>query len=331
MDTTNGFGYEFDREEHSKRRRSKRLQQLEAGVLPRNSLPRAKKRKTATKTKTDAQPRKNRPYQDITQLSLECCTEKTCLLNYGRQIVALIRRDFDRKLYEEQNNLLNSLVDVEFKTSRNLISYYIRDLSGLRKIKVCKKAFMKIFGIGKKRIAVLLRKAQPYSGDIEKDQRRFNRNAKTLELTLKTEIIEHIRGYEREQSHYAREKTRDKQFLASNLTIAQLWREFLINKGLRVGEDAAPVSYSSFRKIFRTFNLSFRKPYVDTCGKCDRLSLTIKYAKDEQERASAREIKCNHIEQADGHYDCINFDLNILPKRKHKEIGQPWIMPPDWK
>ncbi|KAK3742378.1 hypothetical protein QZH41_002603 [Actinostola sp. cb2023] len=107
---------------------------------------------------------------------------------YPFEIVALIRRDFDRKLYEEQNNLLNSLVDVEFKTSRNRISYYIRDLSGLRKIKVCKKAFMKIFGIGKKRIAMLLRKAQPYSGDIEKDQRRFNRNAKTLELTLKTEV-----------------------------------------------------------------------------------------------------------------------------------------------
>ncbi|KAK3739296.1 hypothetical protein QZH41_019548 [Actinostola sp. cb2023] len=123
----------------------------------------------------------------LTDYLLPVGSQKTCLLNYGRQIVALIRRDFDRKLYEEQNNLLNSLVDVEFKTSRNRISYYIRDLSGLRKIKVCKKAFVKIFGIGKKRITVLLRKAQPYSGDIEKDQRRFNRNAKTLELTLKTE------------------------------------------------------------------------------------------------------------------------------------------------
>ncbi|KAK3729309.1 hypothetical protein QZH41_011432 [Actinostola sp. cb2023] len=220
-------------------------------------------------------------------MNMDCCMEKTCLLNHG--VIALVRNDFDSKLYEQQNTYLSSLIDVNPNAKRNRITYNIRDTSGLRKVQVCKTAFLKILGIGKKRIAVLLKKIRPYSGDVEVDQRRANRNAKRIPLGLKAEVtyngekvVEHIHSYDREASHYAREKNpRGRQFLAPNLSIKEIWRQFLTKKGLR--DEDAPLSYNSFRKIFRTFNLSFRKPYVDTCGYCDSLSVIIKYNKDEEE------------------------------------------------
>lgn len=143
-------------------------------------------------------------------------------------------------------------------------------------------------------------------------------------------MVEHIRSYERDQSHYAREKTREKQYLSPNLTIAQLFRDFLEKKDIPPGEKS-PISYSAFRKIFRTFNLSFRKPYVDSCGRCDSFSIIIKYSRDEDERKSARELKLQHLDRADAHYDCIHFDLKVLPTRKNKDQGLPWILPQLWK
>lgn len=91
------------------------------------------------------------------------------------------------------------------------------------------------------------------------------------------------------------------------------------------------LSYSSFRTIFRTFKLSFRKPYVDTCGLCDGYSMIIKYSKDDKEKEDAKVEKAAHIEQADEHYDCINYDLKILPKEKNNAKELSWALPPVWK
>lgn len=144
-----------------------------------------------------------------------------------------------------------------------------------------------------------------------------------------SQVVEHIRSYKRDSSHYAREKTRDTQFLESNLTISQLWRDFLKSKDLSSNDDL-PISYWTFRRIFRKFKLSFKRPYVDTCGKCDSLEIVIKYSQDEKEIANAKELKQNHIEKAEEGYDCLHFDLNILTKRKNTEEGFPCVAPLTW-
>lgn len=184
MDVSKGFGYNFDPEKNG---RSNSTTDNEA-LCNRDNLPRRKKRKIKSRRKTIAKPRKNRPYANVEKMSLECCTENTCLLNQGRGIIAMIRSNFDSKLYEQQNNYLSSLVDINPKNIRNRITYNIRDTSGLRKVKVCKTAFMKILGIGKKRMTVLVKKIRPYSGDVQEDQRRFTRNEKKLPLAVKAEV-----------------------------------------------------------------------------------------------------------------------------------------------
>ena len=187
MDITEGLGYKFDREAETQKRRSKRLRGRDGGMA-RDALPRAKIIKKPNRRKSKAQARKNRPHKDLAQMNLECCTDKTCLLNQGRHVITTIRGEFDRKLYEEQNAYLNSLIDIYPRTIRNRITYNIRDGSGMRKVEVCKTAFRKIFGIGTKRIKVLLRKIKPYSGDVEQDRRCLNRNQRKVPLSLKAEV-----------------------------------------------------------------------------------------------------------------------------------------------
>lgn len=116
----------------------------------------------------------------------------------------------------------------------------------------------------------------------------------------------------------------------SNLSIAAIWRQFREKKELEQGVHET-LSYSSFRNIFRGFKLSFRKPRVDTCGLCDGYSILIKYSKDDKEREEAKLSKSEHVETADQHYDCINYDLTILPGEKNKPRQHGWTLPPLWK
>ena len=184
MDVTKGFGYNFDPEKNIRTNSRKKRPRINDS----DRLPRRKKNKSSNTRRRTAKPRKNRPYSTVEEMSLECCTANTCLLNQGRRIIGMIRNDFDSKLYEQQNTYLNSLIDVNPKGVRNSITYNIRDMFGLKKVKVCKKAFLKIMGVGRKRIAVLLKKTKPYSGDVEQDQRRSNRNAKKIPLAVKAEV-----------------------------------------------------------------------------------------------------------------------------------------------
>ena len=149
MEEKTGFEYKFDPEKHVRRRITSNHE---------NRLPRAKKQKTKSRKKTRPSARKNRPYPNVQNMTLQCCTEGTCLLNHGHRVIATIRRDFDRKLYDEQNSFLVSLIDIKLRTQRNKITYHVRGATGLDKVKVCKTAFLKIFGIGRKRIQVLLKK-----------------------------------------------------------------------------------------------------------------------------------------------------------------------------
>ena len=132
-------------------------------------------------------------------------------------------------------------------------------------------------------------------------------------------------------SHYAREKLKDKQFLASNLSIAQLFRDFLSIKGLSQLDGNLPLSYNTFRKIFRGYKLSFKRPRVDTCGKCDSLAIIKRFSHDEDEITNADRIREVHLQQAEQHYESLHYDLVDLPRLKNRVHAIPWRKPPAWK
>ena len=184
MDPNEGFGYNFDHTEDA--------ENAVFGDINNEPLPPARRRRVrhTRRRKTIATPRKNRPFRDVQTMSFECCLKKTCLETIGRDIVERIRQDFDRMLYEAQNNYLISLIDITPRPRRpTRVVYNIRDGSGLGKVSLCKTAFLKIFGIGKKRVSYLMFKLQPYTGRIQEDQRQlYSRNQRRIPTALKVEV-----------------------------------------------------------------------------------------------------------------------------------------------
>ena len=97
-------------------------------------------------------------------------------------------------------------------------------------------------------------------------------------------VVEHIWLYEPQPSHYTRHKAPDKRYLDPKLTLSKIYKDFLNLKGYVTGTASKPpLSIASSRKIFFSYNLSFRKPRKDTCGRCDSLQVAIEHSTDMQE------------------------------------------------
>lgn len=141
------------------------------------------------------------------------------------------------------------------------------------------------------------------------------------------ETIQHIKyhdtSFPKATSHYSRSKNPDTKYLESNLDIKKTYRLYV---DLCKEEVIDPVKESFYHHIFVThFNLSFKSPRSDTCNKCDRLEMKIKYgtsqdiineSKDEQdwhliEAESARSAKNQAREKSkeDPAIVAICFDL----------------------
>lgn len=182
----------------------------------------------------------------------------------------------------EQGSYLLGLVDIlpiarrrhgtyeEAENSRRqaTISYRLPDGEG-DFIKVCKKTFLNIFGVSPQKITNIVRKKK--SGDIVfKDNRGGPFKFKFTDSDRKL-VKAHIDSFPREEGHYCRSKS-EKEYLSSDLNMSRLFASF---------KDKHPnsiVSQKFYRKVFLKDcpKLSFRRPRVDTCKKCDYLHMETK-------------------------------------------------------
>lgn len=67
-------------------------------------------------------------------------------------------------------------------------------------------------------------------------------------------------------------------YLSSDLTISKMYELY------RESASSKPVSFTIYSKCFHDLNLSFKKPKVDTCHKCDTLKKAIEVAKDDDKQ-----------------------------------------------
>ena len=149
-------------------------------------------------------------------------------------------------------------------------------------------------------------------------------------LEFAFQVVEHIWSYEPEPSHYTRNKAPDKRYLDPKLNLSRIYKDFLNIKGYDTGTASKPpLSIASFRKIFSSYNLSFRKPRKDTCGRCDSLQVIIKHSTDMQEVSETKVLQENHWQGVEKHYDQICFDFKLLVAIKNRD-GLDWTMPPTW-
>lgn len=76
-----------------------------------------------------------------------------------------------------------------------------------------------------------------------------------------TEVIEHIKSFPVEDSHFCRAST-NRKYLSTGLSVAKMY-------SLYVEKYDEPVKENIYRKVFNEkFNLSFHKPKKDVCDLC---------------------------------------------------------------
>lgn len=142
-------------------------------------------------------------------------------------------------------------------------SYFLRLKSGVR-IRVCKVAFGKVFGVGPDRLTDL---ANFYdkTGEAKPESRGGDHKVKKYG-PKRTSVIEFIKKLKARESHYGRNKS-CKLYLPHELkSIENLCRIYNANQ-----EPSNRVTYPFFKKIFRNnFNLAFGTPRTDVCCFCLR-------------------------------------------------------------
>lgn len=206
-------------------------------------------------------------------------------------------RDFNSlPSHEAQNIALRGCVGVvpqqqvrrrprqEDAAERKSYTYAITNATGT--IKVCKAAFCGLHGIKESR---LRNKVLNFSIDIA-DGRGKHDNHPHIDNEFREKIREHIGRFRPRESHYSRSKNERRSYLDSDLTVAEMHRQF-------INEYPAQKEVKDwlYRDIFNyEFNLSFGYPRSDICDKCEKLMADIKAAQAGGDNIKARELTAEH-------------------------------------
>lgn len=159
--------------------------------------------------------------------------------------------------------------------------YWLNTVS-IGKVKVCKSAFLNVYGITDNRIRRLRKLQAQGKSPIDKRGKCIPGNAKPADLIL--DIQNHIRSFPVYESHYSSNTYR---YLSAQLNILTMWKMY---KALH---PETGVKYSFYSKIFKQhFSLRFGQPQADTCCTCETLNLKLKShtLNDVAKRAAAAEL-----------------------------------------
>lgn len=197
--------------------------------------------------------------------------------------------------------------------SRNITYEYFFQIKGVRHV-VCKGCFIKTLDEKEKFILNALKnKSLSMSGITKPDQR-----GKLASVNKKTkneieQVRSHIKSFPSFESHYTR-RTNDKKYLPSHLNLRIMY-------DLYCEKTDKPVSRKIYEREFHNMKLFFKKPKVDTCHKCDVLTMKIKVASeasDDKVKSEAEyELKMHH-EAADGAYNAKRIDKEAAKNNENK-------------
>ena len=175
---------------------------------------------------------------------------------------------------------------VDSRDSRRQFTFlfYVTDSSG-QSVRVCKQAFLSIFGLqnSRGRISNIMTQIVSGSGMPRTDNRgkhssRPNRTASSIVDDMKN----HIDSFPKYDSHYSRKDNIVRKYLGAELSIKKMYDLFVA----RCKESKRPAgSRDSYRRIFcEHFNLSFSAPKTDTCKICCAMEIRVKSCTDDDEK-----------------------------------------------
>nr|CAH7767959.1 unnamed protein product [Callosobruchus chinensis] len=147
---------------------------------------------------------------------------------------------------------------------------------GNGKVSVCKTMFINTLGISEKTLRTAMSK-RTEEGVVEKERRGGRiKDLKEKDEKVRGSVLEHIQRFPRMESHYCRKST-TREYLYADLTVKKM---FSLYEEENAGKDTM-CSYHTYRRVFRSLNLSFHHPKKDQCSLC----MTYRQGTDEQKRA----------------------------------------------
>ncbi|XP_039278861.1 uncharacterized protein LOC120350295 [Nilaparvata lugens] len=198
------------------------------------------------------------------------------------------------------------------KKKREITYQYCFEVEGIRKT-VCKECFLGTLGEKPRFVRYTLdKKKSSVTGIITGDKRgkTVPPANKTTEESLNY-VRKHILSFPSYKSHYSR-RTNDKNYLPSHLNIQTMY-------DLYKKDHNNPVSIKIYTREFKTFNLAFKKPHIDTCHNCDTLHMKLKVAKESRNKEEELEVESQlnaHQEKADLAYICKKKDKEQADETK---------------
>lgn len=186
--------------------------------------------------------------------------------------------DFNTK--NEQDAYLQSLIECkpiqrerrkpendETKKSKpksHSFKYSVSTASG--KVEVCKLAFLSVHGISSERVKRLCTLLS--QGKSPKDLRGKNLPGNAKPGHFIKAIDDHIASFPQKEAHYT---CRSYKYLNSNLNVKIMWSLF------KEKHPDLSVDYKFYLNIFQEhFDLTFGRPQIDSCCKCEELSVKLK-------------------------------------------------------
>ena len=128
--------------------------------------------------------------------------------------------------------------------------------------RVCKTAFLSIFGVSNGRLGRAL-ESQASSGGVPHTDKRGRHVPANKTPQEKLQFIkEHIEKFPCYESHYSRNENPNRKYLSPSLSIAKMYHLY---KDHCTENGVVPVSEWKYREVFNTsFNLSFGR-FVNYC------------------------------------------------------------------
>lgn len=191
--------------------------------------------------------------------------------------------------------------------------YYLPGVGVGGRIRVCKKMFMATFDVKEKKIRVLAAKKVDGEGVCSEDGRKGNSSRLTISQEDHDFIEQHVLSFPAYQSHYCIAKS-SKQYLAPDLNISKMYS--LYEKHCK-DNNRRQVHYNTYKRIFKTFNLGFKKPHDDCCNECDKLNNDLKMAHCSEKAQEIKLAQEKHQNAAKCVYTQKKLDVGKAKDSKH--------------
>jgi hypothetical protein len=176
-------------------------------------------------------------------------------------------------------------------------------------IPVCKLVFCAVLCINSSRIDYLMNQQRRTGGMPPSDGRGKYDHSKQRVSPNKLRIVEeHIKSIPTCESHYTRNHSDTKRYIASDLSIPKLYELYTANCQQI---DSIPVKQWLYRHVFDTkFNLSAKVPYKDTCKKCDLYKAEINYCTTSERKKELEREHEVHLRKAEAAKVYLKKEMN---------------------